>query len=230
MPTEKMKKTNYDGSIKKNMPASLGEKLRFVREEAGLSIAELAGETKIQEKYLRRLENEELDNLPSPVYIRGFLQKWAQVCNSEADDLLLQFYRENKFLTHAKQDAKIATISSHSFIITSGHLILAFVVIGIVVLSGYFYHNQVLVLNAPRVEILSPREFSSVSNEDFVLIRGESKSVGEIYIDNNKVTIGDNGIFEYRYRLQAGLNTIVITVRGDRGDSIEVIRKVLKLE
>ena len=59
---------------------SLGEQLKKIREDAGLSITDLAVATKIQFKYLKHLESEEYDKLPMPVYIRGFIQKCTKVC------------------------------------------------------------------------------------------------------------------------------------------------------
>lgn len=214
----------------KNAPASLGERLKYIREEAGLSVENLAKTTRIQAKYLRHLENEELDKLPPPVYIKGFLQRWAQVCGVEADDLLLQFYRENKFLTRNQQDQKISSVFSPSFIITSKHLVLTFGIIIAAVITGYFYYNQILVFNTPRVEIVSPREFSSVSHEDSIFIRGEARGTIRLHIDGTEVFLDEGGIFEHLYYLQSGLNTIIITAEGNNDENIEVIRKVLKLE
>lgn len=214
----------------KTGPASLGEKLRYIREEAGLSVEDLAETTRIQAKYLRCLENEELDKLPSPVYIKGFIQRWAQVCGVEADDLLLQFYRENKFLSRNQQDQKIPSVFSPSFIVTSKHLVLTFGVIIAAVITGYFYYNQILVFNTPRIEIVSPREFSSVSHEDSILIRGEARGTIRLHIGDTEVPLDDGGVFEHLYYLRSGLNTIMITAEGNNDENIEVIRKVLKLE
>lgn len=215
----------------KNTPASLGEKLKFIREEANLTLAELSESTKIQKKYLERLENQELEKLPSSVYVKGFIQKWAHACNVEDQDLLLQFYRENKFLNGNLQDEKIERVSAPSFVITLNHFMAVFSIIIVVGLAGYFYYNQILSLNMPEVEILFPREFSSVSSDEAVMIKGVSNGADKIYVNDNEIVIDSGGEFSYNYYLRAGLNTIIITAQGSNSDDeVEVVRKVLKLE
>lgn len=56
----------------------IGNTLREARLRAGLDLQECAERTKIRGKYLRALESEEFDVLPSPTYVRGFLRNYAE--------------------------------------------------------------------------------------------------------------------------------------------------------
>lgn len=56
----------------------IGNTLREARLRRGLDIAECEVATKIRPKYLRALEDEHFDLLPSPAYIRGFLRSYAE--------------------------------------------------------------------------------------------------------------------------------------------------------
>lgn len=56
---------------------TLGDFLKDGREEAGFSLEELAGRTRIRVENLRSLEREDLDALPTDPYVRGFVK---QVC------------------------------------------------------------------------------------------------------------------------------------------------------
>jgi cytoskeleton protein RodZ len=72
----------------------IGEVLKRTRTRQGMEIAEVEDRTKIRTKYLRALENEEWDVLPSPAYARGFLRTYAQVLGLDADALIDEFRRQ----------------------------------------------------------------------------------------------------------------------------------------
>ena len=55
----------------------IGTTLREARRARGLDIPECEQRTKIRGKYLRALEAEQFDVLPSPTYVRGFLKTYA---------------------------------------------------------------------------------------------------------------------------------------------------------
>jgi cytoskeleton protein RodZ len=72
----------------------IGEVLKRTRTRQGLEIAEVEERTKIRTKYLRALENEEWDVLPTPAYARGFLRTYAQMLGLDADALSDEFRRQ----------------------------------------------------------------------------------------------------------------------------------------
>jgi hypothetical protein len=55
----------------------IGSSLREARVRKGLDIPAAERETKIRSKYLRALEDENFDVLPSQAYVRGFLRSYA---------------------------------------------------------------------------------------------------------------------------------------------------------
>jgi cytoskeletal protein RodZ len=55
----------------------IGATLREARERRHLTWEQVEAETKIRAKYLRALEEEEFDSLPSGTYVRGFLRAYA---------------------------------------------------------------------------------------------------------------------------------------------------------
>ena len=50
-----------------------GKVLRMIREARKIELRELASITKIGVSYLRNIEDERFEDLPAPVYIRGFV-------------------------------------------------------------------------------------------------------------------------------------------------------------
>ncbi len=55
----------------------IGSKIRQVRETQGVSIEEVAKQTRIQARLLIAIEQGQLEELPEPVYIRGLMKRFA---------------------------------------------------------------------------------------------------------------------------------------------------------
>jgi cytoskeletal protein RodZ len=56
----------------------IGSSLREARHRKGLDLPEVEHGTKIRAKYLRALEEEQFDLLPSQTYVKGFLHSYAE--------------------------------------------------------------------------------------------------------------------------------------------------------
>jgi flagellar biosynthesis protein FlhG len=55
-----------------------GRALRRIRLSRGIELEEISAVTKINETYLRYLEEDRYPELPAPVYVRGFLREYAR--------------------------------------------------------------------------------------------------------------------------------------------------------
>ena len=58
---------------------NLGAYLKRRRENLGLTLRDVAAQTKVRTTYLEHIENERLSDLPAPVYLRGFVREFARV-------------------------------------------------------------------------------------------------------------------------------------------------------
>ena len=58
-------------------PAPAGERLRLAREEKGLSLEDVAAQTRIPQRHLASIETGDWDNLPAPTYTIGFAKSYA---------------------------------------------------------------------------------------------------------------------------------------------------------
>ncbi len=67
---------------------SVGDYLRTKREEQGLSIEDVADETNIAKRYLTALENEEYEQLPAEVYVRGFLRTYCRMLEVDGNQVI----------------------------------------------------------------------------------------------------------------------------------------------
>ncbi len=69
---------------------TLGQKMKQARQEQDLSLEEASHATRIKEHYLRAIEEDDLDALPSPVQQRGFVRSYASYLGLEQKPLLNQ--------------------------------------------------------------------------------------------------------------------------------------------
>ena len=67
-----------------------GARLRAAREQAGLSLDQVAQQLKLAPRQVRALEEESFGELPGRTFSRGFLRNYARLLNLDAHDLLAQ--------------------------------------------------------------------------------------------------------------------------------------------
>jgi cytoskeleton protein RodZ len=67
---------------------SLGTMLREAREQLGLSVADVAAQTKFAPRQIEALEADDFENLPETAFLRGFVRSYAKILNLDAEIFL----------------------------------------------------------------------------------------------------------------------------------------------
>jgi hypothetical protein len=75
---------------------SIGLYLQWARAQKGLELTDVEAQTKIRTKYLRALESEDWDVLPSSAYASGFLATYARLLDVDADALVDEYRRQSQ--------------------------------------------------------------------------------------------------------------------------------------
>jgi cytoskeletal protein RodZ len=73
---------------------SIGRVLKQEREERRVSIEELSSTTRIPRKALESLEEDRFEDLPSGVFVRGFIKAYASAVDIDADEVLARYDEE----------------------------------------------------------------------------------------------------------------------------------------
>ncbi len=68
-------------------PASIGERLRLAREDRGMTLDEVANQTRIPIRHLQHIEQEEWDALPGVTYCVGFTRAYANIIGLDGAEL-----------------------------------------------------------------------------------------------------------------------------------------------
>ncbi len=69
---------------------SLGQQLRQTREARGLSLTEVSHDIHVRTLYLEGIEQGDMARLPEPVYVRGFVKRYADYLGLDSQALLLK--------------------------------------------------------------------------------------------------------------------------------------------
>jgi cytoskeletal protein RodZ len=73
------------------MSLTLGEKLRQAREERGISISEVAEQTRISPHYLDLIENDDYRTLPGGIFNKGFVKSYAKYVGIDEQEALQDY-------------------------------------------------------------------------------------------------------------------------------------------
>jgi cytoskeletal protein RodZ len=73
------------------MIENFGSYLKHERELRGFSLEEIATKTKISIHFLQALENNQFDDLPEKVFIKGYIRSFARIIGSDEHEMLNAF-------------------------------------------------------------------------------------------------------------------------------------------
>lgn len=75
------------------MSLSLGEKLRAAREERGISVSEVAEQTRIAPLYIQSIEDDNYKPLPGGIFNKGFVRSYARYIGFDEAEALAEYSR-----------------------------------------------------------------------------------------------------------------------------------------
>lgn len=202
-----------------NSIKTLGERLCEHRQNYGLSVQAIARETKINIIYLQALENDKFDRLPSDIYTKNIIRRYAEYLNLNPETVI-DIYNHEKdifFKTQKKQNKKNknkqSRIKKTFNVFLNPHFIKYSIIISIVViLMIYIGWGINRIFTPPKLEILQP-EKNLITDKRQVHIRGQTEKEVNLTINGQQVISDKQGGFSDRIDLQKGLNIIKITAQ-----------------
>lgn len=203
-------------TTKKIDTLTLGEKMKKIRNERRLSLAEVSKSTKIQSKYLQYMEEGEYSKLPADVYVKGFLRSYAQIMGLNEDALCKQYQREKgihcniKKIPQTQETSKPLNFSS--IVITPKMVVVSLVLLLVVSSFVYLYAQVNNFVSAPRLAILKPTDGALVNGISTHVV-GVAEKDALVFINDQKVLVNENGEFSEDVSVKPGLNMIIVKAR-----------------
>ncbi|MDD2354185.1 MAG: helix-turn-helix domain-containing protein [Patescibacteria group bacterium] len=204
---------------------SLGEELRQARNEKKLNIDEVASAIQIRKDYLLNLESENFNCLPSGLYCKSFLKRYATFL--EIDKKRIDLYiaqLENEFEKDDPFAQKV--IKKKEFLVFPKIIknILLILVFSIFILYLSFYFRNLV--TSPDLEITNPTQ-NIMTSENQITLSGITDPGAEININKELILTDRNGAFSHDISLKKGLNNIEIVAKKKYSRENVVIRQIL---
>lgn len=195
---------------------TLGEKLKEIRNERRLSLADIYRGTKIQVKYLEKLEEGKYQELPPDVYVKGFLRSYAAFLGISETALVKTYEREKEIQKNVqKKDFKEnlnQPIDISNFTITPKHIIVGLVFVFVALGFFYIYREANLFISTPRLIVAEPLD-GMETKERIIQVVGVAEGDADVSINNQKVIVNSDGKFSENVGLQSGMNTITVRAK-----------------
>ncbi len=204
-----------DGFTRKKVESlTLGEKLKKLRGDFRMSLAEVSKATRIQVKYLEYLEDGQYEKLPADVYVRGFLRSYARYLNIDEQAFIKLYERERNIQTNlgrdvAKKTFNVKNLHISSFVITPRSLTVALIFLLVGGAFLYLYGEFRSFAGVPRLVILTPESGATIETSE-VRVAGKTDKGARVSINNQPVFVGSDGDFSDTLILQPGLNTVTV--------------------
>lgn len=151
------------------MSLSLGEKLRTAREERGISISEVAEQTRISPLYLEAIDSDNYKTLPGGIFNKGFVRSYAKYVGVDEQEALQDYSRliaentaveESDFKTYRPEvltDDRAASSIVPTVIFAA--VILGLMTAGILFLVNYIQNQQSeppIAANTANTNVVAP--------------------------------------------------------------------------
>lgn len=195
---------------------TLGERMKKIRNDRRLSLAEISKSTKIQCKYLEYLEESQYAKLPADVYVKGFLRSYAVHMGLNEQSLIKQYEREKGIHKNIKKisddDGAHGPINFSTVVITPKMIIVSAILFLSATSFFYLYREVNNFVSTPRLVIMKPSEGMTVSANS-THVAGIAEKDALVFINDQPVLVSENGEFSEDVSLKPGLNMITVKVR-----------------
>ncbi|WKZ30547.1 MAG: DUF4115 domain-containing protein [Candidatus Dojkabacteria bacterium] len=190
---------------------TVGQILKRAREQAKVTIDEIAQTTKIRKEYLEKIERNEFTGFVSTTFVKGFIRSYANFLDLDPDNLVA-LYRRQVGEDEKPIKANLKKVKTEGFSISPAHIIslglaLFFIfIIGVLIVQ--FYRLQ----QPPAIEIASPAESPFTTDKQSFEIKGATEDQVILMLNGAQVQLRPDKTFSVLVELAPGEN--IITIEG----------------
>lgn len=222
---------------------SIGNKLKQIRLSRGLSLAEIAVNTKIKKDFLVFIENDEFEKIGSHVYVKGFIKNYAKYLNVDFENLIALYRRdyENKTIKRQIKKDTVANPQKKSKLqniyITSRHLsfifitfVIAISTIGIFTLVKTTFKNPYLEITEP-FQIKGEYSGTKMLEDKSIFISGKTTEGVLVRINEEPVKLNPDYSFRSEpVQIASEDSKVIIEAKNQIGRKTKIELKIDKPE
>lgn len=192
------------------MITRVGAKFREARIRQRLTLEKVSESTKIRKEFLEAIESGEYKVIPSSAYAYGFVRNYAQFLDLPEDHMIALFKREydvsKNYEVLPKGLPKMDNIPMKGIRIGRNPLIIFGILIFIVLFILFQYKDAIF---SPQLNVYQPKDKSEISSSE-VEVRGSTDANSVVYVDNNLVSVDNDGNFRKVIAVFPGKSMITI--------------------
>ncbi|OGY17055.1 MAG: hypothetical protein A2784_04730 [Candidatus Chisholmbacteria bacterium RIFCSPHIGHO2_01_FULL_48_12] len=205
---------------------TVGEILKQVRTDQGISVATVAAQTKIQIKYLRALEENKFDKLPAAAFVKGFVRAYARVIGKDPEGLLAIFRRDYDQNERGEIVPRGLVMGMPKKWRWTPTVTMVGVAVMVMTIFGAYLVFQLRTLSRPPIlEVTAPTENAKVSRN--VAVTGKSDRDATVTVNSKPLVVSDRGEWSETVLLSAGEHTLTIKATARNGKTRVVQRTVV---
>jgi len=198
----------------------VGETLELARERKGVDLFRAERDTKIRLRYLSALEDGAYEDLPSPVYTKGFLRNYAIYLGLDAEELLERWRDEMESIRLAERVAVVAppmpiAAPGRRITITPALFVAGLVVLVILAFVGFIAIQLLRYAEVIPLALTRPPNYFSTIDAERTLLEGTSGPGATITIRGpgspDSTRANEEGKWAREVPLARGPNVFTIT-------------------
>lgn len=204
---------------------TVGEILASARKRKNLSFEQIEKATKIRAKFLLAIENNQFEKLPPGTFTKGFIKNYATYLGLPATQTLA-FYRRQ--VNEDKPTMPSPTISLKQKFPFTLNLTSIVTILLIGAFFLYLAFSYMRYAGSPTLILSTPAK-NAVVKEDQIEVTGKTDPGAILTINNQEISINENGSYTTKITLTPGINTITI-VSANKFNRKSTIVRNLRLE
>jgi len=205
---------------------SPGEKLRQKRQTKNLKIEEVSRATKIRPEYLVALEEERWDLLPSGLYGKNFLKRYAIFLDLNPDEFIKNFSNQYKDYNEPDDPFSQKVVKPHKFLVfpkIARNIIIAFLIFICFLYLIFYFRN---IVSTPPLTIIQPNQ-NLLTTSTSITIIGRTDPQASISLNQENIINDDKGYFSKKVNLKKGLNVLTVQAQKKHSRARTVSLKIL---
>lgn len=192
-----------------------GKLLRDARIAKGISVDEVANAIKVRKDYVIALEANKFDTFDSPVYAKGFLKLYSSYLSVPTEKVIALYRRFTDEDVATEIKPKPDGIPLPKIVITPSTIAVLAVVLVIGFIITYLVIQFATFQKPPKLELVWPASERTEVNSEVVTITGYTVLSANVYVNDESVTVSNDGYFSATVKLNRGDNQIVIKATND---------------
>ena len=191
-----------------------------------IGFGDLVAKTGIPAKHLKKIEKGEWCDLPSGVYVKGFLKKYTQAVGLDESEAALRYETEWNQICALPVMPSSLKDSPRFYFLKQFSFRKILTVFTVVLVLGYMGWQFKVILEKPDLDLNYPKEEDIVSTAEKLELSGNVSRGAYLTINSETIYPEEDGSFKKEIDLLNGLNVFKITAASRFGQETKVIRRV----